>query len=549
MAGLKQSRIRKLWKKVQRFDSGLWTAVVTPCRGKRKSFVDCHAEIAEFMAGVVLERRDHVSDAAVWAVTQAKFGLEDRLRESCKRSCRRFRKKHRAKIIIATHPDRARSLFMPAYGRSVEHVSDFLEVVQLDGSPLDSLTTSTASGRRQALIMVDSVTRLGAWVIAPSESTLAAGRLMIKFFRLFGLPHTIRTDHGSGFISEAMRIFLARAGVECLDLANKYAPQGKAIAEAFVHEIQRFTELTNGFAGHSVADRQALRGYVSMANRRGKPDSKVLGAAHSDDEMEALGDQYLLNVYANRPHAGLGGGRLTPFQKLAECQGRGGGKARRPEDEAALYGILAERGIRRVQKKCIKVEGFYYTAPALAAYPDEEVEYRRLPDYAKLAIFTTGESPEFIAIVINDELLGQSERQTRALEAGKLYREFTSNVRKAARRLVKNVGGNPAEILLSAASQNGRVEVATIPFSTPALEASAHANEAAAAIDVPSESRSSNVITLPVERREDDLPARRQANYERLLRTPAAELSEEQRAWMRVFEHFDGAGMPLGRAS
>jgi hypothetical protein len=116
MARLKWTQIRDLWKRVQRFDDGVWAAVLTPFRSKRKSVVDCYPEIAEFAAGVILERRNHISDAAVWTVVQAKFGLEDRCRESVERWCRRFRTKHRAKIIIATHPDRARSLFMPAYG-------------------------------------------------------------------------------------------------------------------------------------------------------------------------------------------------------------------------------------------------------------------------------------------------------------------------------------------------------------------------------------------------------------------------------------------------
>ena len=121
-------------------------------------------------------------------------------------------------------------------------------------------------------------------------------------------------------------------------------------------------------------------------------------------------------------------------------------------------------------------------------------------------------------------------------------------MRTAARRLIKGVGGNPAEILLSAAGQNGRVEVATIPFSTPALEASARANEVAAAIDVLSESRPSNVISLSVEKRADDLIARRQANYDRLMKIAPDELTKEQRQWVAVFERFDAMGMPIGKA-
>ena len=542
MAGLKRSQISKLWDRIRDLDDRLWAAALTPYRTRRRLWLDENPEMAEFAAGVFLDRRGHVSDAAIWDVVRAKFNLEKRQQESVEWWVRRFRIKHRAKIIIACNPDRARSLFLPAHGKSDEGIEDFLEEGQLDGSPSDSLTISTRSGRRRLIAIIDVYTRLPVVVVAPAESTAATGRLIIKANRRYGIFRRILTDHGSGFVSELMRMFLAAAGVECLDRTGKYSPQGKGIVEAFIRELQRFLELTLGFAGHDVSQRRNLRGHLSMSARRGKLDVEILDAKYTDEELEALIDEWIETIYAHRPHQGLAG--MTPYQKLVEWQRRGG-KARRIEDEAALFGILAERGSRRVLKKGIKVDGFNYTAPPLAAYPDEEIEFRRLPDAGQLAVYLKDQPEHLICIALNDELLGTG-RQARALEAGETYRQFTKNVRTAARRLIKGVGGNPAEILLSAASENGRVEVATIPFSTPALEASAGANKAAAAIDVPS-----NVITLPVERRDEDLSARRRANYERLLRIPATELSEEQRAWMRVYEHFDGDGMPLslGRAS
>ena len=222
MAGLKPSRVRELWQKgVRRFPRALYAAVLTPRRTKRESFIDRSPEIAAFLTGLILERRNHISNADAWRVTQAEFGLAQGYQESVERWCRRFRRKNGAKITIATHPDRARSLHMPAHGRTDEDVSDFLEICQIDGSPLDALTIRP--GRRHCIAMVDSLTRLGTWVIASSESALATGRLIIKFNRLFGMPRTIRTDHGSGFISQQMRIFLAGAGVQFHEVKGPYA--------------------------------------------------------------------------------------------------------------------------------------------------------------------------------------------------------------------------------------------------------------------------------------------------------------------------------------
>ncbi|MGD0290599.1 MAG: transposase family protein [Candidatus Binataceae bacterium] len=278
IAELRESQTRALWKKLQRFELGLWGAVCTPCRTKRKSFVDSRPEIAAAATGHILERRDHISDANVWRLVQIQFGLEDRQQEAVERWCRKFRKQNRAKITIAVNPDRARSLYLPAHGRSDEGVTEFLEEGQLDGSPSDTFTISTRSGRMRLLVLIDTLTRLPVVIVAPSESGEAAGRLIIKANRILGMFRRIKTDHGSGFKSERMRISLARAGVEFLELALPYSGHLKPIVESFIRELQRFLELTLGFGGHNVSQRQALRGHRSMADRRGRSDVELLGA-------------------------------------------------------------------------------------------------------------------------------------------------------------------------------------------------------------------------------------------------------------------------------
>jgi hypothetical protein len=547
MARLKPARVRELWKKLQRFPEGLWAAVLTPHRDRRpRSFLEGRPEIADLAAGVILERRNHVSNSAVWTVVQAKFGLDSRHRKAVERWCRKFRAKHRATITIATNPDRAKSLYMPAHGRSDEDVCDFMEESQLDGSPSDTFTVMTRAGRMRIIAMIDTFARWPVAIVAPVESADFSGLLLIKANRQIGVWRRIKTDHGSGFISARNRVFLTSIGVECLEIVAPYSGYRKPIIEAFFRGLQRFLELTFGFAGHDVAQRRALRGYYSMADRRGKSEAQLLGARHTPEELEQLIDHWIDKVYLHTPHAGLGG--LTPYQKREKWLAEGG-TVRRIEDESALYSLLQRRGTRRIQKKCLKIDGAIYTAPELAAYPDIEVDYSYLPDAGKLAIFLKDDPATFLAIAVNDSLLGSIERQARALEAGEHYKEFTANVRKTARRLVKKLDGeSPAEILLSASTHNGRTEIATIPFSTPALEASARANQAAAAIQVSPKSLSRNVFPLPVERRAEDLADRRRANYERLKQMPASELTKKQEEWLAIFEHFDLAGISLGKA-
>jgi hypothetical protein len=132
-----------------------------------------------------------------------------------------------------------------------------------------------------------------------------------------------------------------------------------------------------------------------------------------------------------------------------------------------------------------------------------------------LAVFSTHEIPKFIAVAINANLIGPTERQGRALIAADIFKNLSRNMRKAARTLEKVVGASPAQILISAATDRGPIEIASIPFTTPHLEESAKAHRAAAAID------SGRVLRLqprsePIEKPEEDLMALRQAEAKRL---------------------------------
>jgi hypothetical protein len=123
----------------------------------------------------------------------------------------------------------------------------------------------------------------------------------------------------------------------------------------------------------------------------------------------------------------------------------------------------------------------------------------------------------------------------RALRAAEVYKKHVAGVRKSMLRLVANVGGSPAEILLGAADQNGRVEVLTIPFSTRAIEEQARANEAAAAIETPT--RATNLIRMPSPKPVVDKasPEWRRAEFLRLSHLSEESWSHEEADWMKGY--------------
>jgi hypothetical protein len=478
-AGLGLTRIRELWDAVQGFDERLWPAVATPGHESPKSFVDANPTISNFAKGLILERRNQIADAKVWEVTQANFDLPDHRRKSFERWCRRFRDEHKVNIVIATASDRSRSHYQPAHGRIDDQVTDFLQIVELDGSPCDVMTI--AGKRRRFLIMADVYTRLACCIVAPAESALATGRLIVKFQRQFGLPRTIRTDHGSGFISEQNRLFLARVGVEVLEIAPVYTPQRKPIAESTVHEVQRFCALMPGALGRDTHQRQALRDLHSMAARRGKTEAELLGAQLTEEQIEKLVDDYLDTVFAHRPHGGLPH-RRSPNAQFLDWVERGG-TVRRIEDEEPLYALLSERGNRIVVKRGVQLERKFFIAPQLGRFPNMEVEYRRLPSPSEIALYTTGRPAQFIAKAVANSALTSEERRERAVAVSDVFREHTSQVRKAAKTL-KALIESPAEILLNGSKTKPRIEIAAVRYTTPDIEATREGQRMIAAMEV-----------------------------------------------------------------
>jgi hypothetical protein len=238
---------------------------------------------------------------------------------------------------------------------------------------------------------------------------------------------------------------------------------------------------------------------------------------------------------------------ISPAQRMLGAS-RSGWQARRIEDEASRTALLAETGQGVVAKKGVHANGAYFSDPALVG--GRKIEYRLHPDSGKLVIYSLDDPQEYICVALNLDRLDEVEQESRARAATQDWQRFSSSVRKTAREAVKGLSANPAEILLSGASRE-TIEVPAIAFTTRALEEVARANAAAAAIGaVPSvDSNGGNVVRLPLNKREDDLPGRRRASYERLKKLAPENLSEADRRWLAVYEEFGDDFMGIGRTA
>jgi hypothetical protein len=110
------STVKACWAIAWRFRAHrhLWLHALTPPPPNRKSFIDHHPELSAFLMAVIIERKNQIGDGWLWRVAQAKFNLPATREQTIKRECRLLKEKFKVEIAIATNPDRARSLYMPA---------------------------------------------------------------------------------------------------------------------------------------------------------------------------------------------------------------------------------------------------------------------------------------------------------------------------------------------------------------------------------------------------------------------------------------------------
>jgi putative transposase len=280
-------------------------------RGSGK--IDRDAAIHAWLSAHAIKYQGRVSAHDLTMGLCAEFGVDAASYDQVKRWLRDFYASHRVELAWINSPDRARGQFGVAFGDMSQGVEDYLQIVELDGSPADVMTLS--GSRRQLIVVKDVFSRMMWAIVAPSESAEHTARLFCRLFthERGGLPALVRTDNGSGFVSARLRGFLGAVGVEIKPVA-RYRGDLKPFVESGVRYIQRIFGLMPGFLGHNLEDRARMRGRVAMKDRRGRGEAELLEVSMTDAELEHALSEWLMRVYANRPHGGLRG--KTPNQML-----------------------------------------------------------------------------------------------------------------------------------------------------------------------------------------------------------------------------------------
>ncbi|MFZ1886981.1 MAG: transposase family protein, partial [Candidatus Binataceae bacterium] len=442
-----------------------------------RAYLAAHPDISAWLVARDLKYSNRASINQITLGARAEFGERAPSRAQVLRFLQVFRRERQVERAYVQEANRAPGRFGAAFGDRSAGITEFLQKVELDGSPCDILTLS---GRRQVIILTDVFTRMRWTVIAPSESTDSTARLFVKVMTTIGVPKCVRTDFGAGFTSARMRGFLADLGVEFESTEAPYRGDLKPFVESSVRYIQRVFGLFEGFTGHNVAHRQQMRDRVSLKDRRGKTEADLLDVRMTDADLEAALDKWLAEIFGNTAIAGR-----TPNHRLADWIA-GGGRVNRISDVGALSALLMDGAVRTVGKAGLRIDGALFCAPELGAWIGRPVWAARHYDLGRIVVLTADQGArDFICVAENVDRLGARRRDV-ALAAKAIQRQRINAVRKESRALLGNYRTPLGEAILSAVRDGaGTPEIPHDDYVTPALDAASRALAQIESLDHP----------------------------------------------------------------
>lgn len=379
-----------------------------------------------------------------------------------------LKSEHEVVLTQLTDPDRFRSHMRLSGTGSMRHVTEPNTLWQIDASPVDALCTD---GRHSIYVCIDIATRRVVVYITKTPRAAAVGLLLRKAILAWGVPGEIKIDNGSDFKARSTQRLLASLGIE-VDFSDAFSPEQKGFVERVIGTFQHSAvTLMPGFIGHNVADRKAIEGRKSFAQRLGEDDADTFAVQCTAAEMQEHFDAWADLKYQHTPHSSLG--KRTPFEVAATAA-----HTIRRVDERALDLLLAPMaggdGTRTVTKLGVRVANAHYLNGSIL--PGTRVFVRHDPqDLGRVFLFGTQEG-DFLGEALNAEMAGVSPealvRAERALQSEVLAEQ--KKAIEAVRRQIRK--GKPLHQVAREIWLRDQPNVTTFPrpevaHSTPAIAA------------------------------------------------------------------------------
>jgi putative transposase len=502
-----------------KFKSKKLPGLMPPAGNRAGSGVmDSDAELADFV--IAMLRQNHLlSSKLIWKAMQNTYADGDKRLPSCgafRRWLKRWKLTHREHFARISNPDSHKGRFLRSLGCKADEVCRPMQIVEIDGSPIDILCSD---GRYYLTAAIDICTRRAVAVVTKTASAAAAKLCLRKMLLTMSVMETLRHDQGSEYKAASFQGSLHHCGITS-DPVPAFSGNKKPFVERFLGTVMHsFAPLLPGYIGSSVAERKAIESRKSFAARLGEDQNERFRVSLTAHELQQRLDTWIADVYSNDAHAGLNG--RTPNQAWREAVAAGWKAHQLPERELDV--LLADAGVRRVGKKGVRIERADFWANELVPYAGDTVRVALTDDMGAIVLFN-GED-EFIAVAQNPERAGISRREM-AISASAAWRAYQRAERKTDRALKSKF--NPAGVLDAMTASRGAGAAPLTPVElhdVPMLRA------AADAIAAGDDSRPSRLAVQSASASD-----RRFKEYSNLKKQPLEKLSDSEQMQIRIYE-------------
>jgi transposase InsO family protein len=434
---------------------------------KGTSKIDMQPAVRDLVIGLLVTK-PHVRATHVIQALRARLGNGDVVLPS-KRSLERWMKQWKADnaqtFCALSNPDKWKNRYMVAYGSASEGVTRLNQRWELDSTPADVMLTD---GRHSIIGVLDVYSRRGKLLVTKTSKATAIAALMRRALLDWGVPEVAKTDNGSDYKGHHIKRVFSSLDIEhslCPPFQPWHKPHIERFFRTFSHDL---VELLDGFIGHNVAERQAIRDRQSFADRLLQRNA-VFEINRSSADFQEFCDRWCEDIYLHRGHEGEGLGGKSPLEVIAAWRE----PVRQIQDERALDILLAEapdnHGLRKARKKGVEIDGAWFFAPELEAFTDQYVQVLYDPHDLGRVYVRGGPDLQFVCIAECPKRTG-IDRQEVAARAKEMQKKRIQEERRNLKAIARSIKTDDIvnEILRDGARRSSKLHL--FPQPTEAHE-------------------------------------------------------------------------------
>ncbi|MEG2172345.1 MAG: transposase [Desulfovibrionaceae bacterium] len=375
---------------------------------KGKGLIDANPSMAKCIIADIVQYYS-ISAASVLEGLKARFeGQALPSLRQVQRWVSAYRAANAQPLLKIQNPDGWRNKYQSAAGSRSAHIDRINQLWELDSSPTDIIL---ADGSRHTLMgCIDVATRRIKLYLSRTSNAMAVCCLLRNALLDWGKPETAKMDNGADYKSFQVSTVVHDLGI-IPEYCTPFSPEQKPhIERAFKTFQHSFVTRLEGFIGHSVADRKAIEGRRSFAERVSKKQGlkASMQVRYTAEEFQAICDTWTRDVYGEEVHSALG---QSPNDAAARMQAE---TTIQRIDERALDLLLApiarNKGICHVSKKGVRVNKGLYNAAQLGGLEGEDVQVR-LDEQDAGYIYVFDLNGLFICRAEDPHLTGVSQRE------------------------------------------------------------------------------------------------------------------------------------------